>query len=93
MKSFFHLDVSKAFGSDHIELADDSATLRTVLQEVMRKGNGKIKVIDPATGKIDVDYFVLLNRRESQTLPQGLGTELHEGDEVAIGMMHYWGGG
>lgn len=93
MKSFFHLDVSKAFGSDHIEFADDRATLRTVLQEVMRKGNGKIEVIDPATGKIDVDYFVLLNRRESQTLPQGLGTELHEGDEVAIGMMHYWGGG
>ena len=93
LKSFFHFDITRVFDHSQIDLAEDGPTLRVLLQEVTRKSDGEIQVMDPETGHVDTEYFVLLNGHESQTLPQGLETELHQGDEVGIGMMHFWGGG
>jgi molybdopterin converting factor small subunit len=93
LKFFFHFDITRVFDQNQIDLAGDRPTLRALLQEVIQKSDGKIQVIEPETGYIDTEYFVLLNGRESQALPQGLETELHDGDEVGIGMMHFWGGG
>ena len=93
LRSFFHFDVAEVFDQGQVQLADDRSKLRDLLTEVVRRSNGKAQVMDPATGEFDTDYFVLLNGRELQRLEQGLETELHDGDEVGIGMMHFWGGG
>ena len=34
-----------------------------------------------------------VNGHDFQTLPQGLETELRDGDEVGIGLLYFWGGG
>ncbi len=93
MKSFFHFDVADLFSHEPVELANDKATLRELLEEVMQRGNGRIRVIDPETGKIDVDYFILVNGHDAMALPKELDTRLRDGDEVGIGMMYHWGGG
>lgn len=93
LKSFFYFDVTRIFDDNQIELAVDRPTLRSLLEEVVRKTDGKVQIMDPETNEIDAEYFVLLNGKESQALPQGLETALHDGDEVGIGMMHFWGGG
>jgi hypothetical protein len=49
--------------------------------------------VDPESGEMDAEFFVLLNGREVPAVPGGLEIELHDGDEVGIGMMHFWGGG
>ena len=93
LKSFFHFDLAEAFDRGQIQLANDRPTLRDLLNEVALKSDGRVRVVDPESGEMDTEYFVLLNGREVQALPQGLGAELHDGDEVGIGMMHFWGGG
>lgn len=93
LKSFFHFDVAKVFGHDHIELPADGATIRTLLQEIARKSQGAIDAIDSQSGVLDTEYFVLVNGRDLESLPGGLETELSEGDEVGIGMHYFWGGG
>jgi molybdopterin converting factor small subunit len=93
LKSFFYFDVTRIFDDNQIELAVDRPTLRSLLEEVVRKTYGKVQIIDPEANEIDAEYFVLVNGKESQALPQGLETALRDGDEVGIGMMHFWGGG
>lgn len=93
LKSFFHFDVAKVFDQGQVQLANDRPTLGDLLKEVAQRSEGSVQVIDPATGAPDTEYFVLLNGRELQWLEQGLETELRDGDEVGIGMMHFWGGG
>ena len=93
LKSFFHFDVIKAFGHEQINLEAEKATLKTLLQEVTRKSEGTIELIDPQSGRVNEEYFVLVNGREFQALPQGLETELSEGDKVGIGLVYFWGGG
>lgn len=93
LKSFFHFDVAKIFDDSQIELARDRPNLRNLLEEVARKTDGKVQIIDSQANEIDAEYFVLVNGKESQALSQGLETVLHDGDEVGIGMMHFWGGG
>jgi len=67
--------------------------LRTLLQEVARKSEGTVEIINPQSGRVNDEYFVLVNGRDFQILPQGLETELSEGDEVGIGLFYFWGGG
>ena len=93
LRSFFHFDVAKIFDDSQIDLAGDRPTLKSLLEEVARKTDGKVPIIAPEANEIDAEYFVLVNGKESQALPQGLETALHDGDEVGIGMMHFWGGG
>jgi hypothetical protein len=93
LKSFFHYDLAEVFDRGQIQLEDDKATLRDLLNEVAQKSHGRVQVVDPESGEMDTDYFVLLNGHEVPAMPQGPGAELHDGDEVGIGMMHFWGGG
>ena len=84
LKSFFHLDMIKAFGQEQISL-EEGATLKTLLQEMTKKSEGTIALIDLQRGRINDEYFVLVNGRDFQALPQGLETELTDSDEVGIG--------
>lgn len=93
LKSFFHFDLAEVFDRGQMELADDRPTLRDLLDEIALRSGGKVRVIDPETGEMDAEYFVLLNGREVLPSPRRLEIELHDGDEVGIGMMHFWGGG
>jgi len=99
LKSFFYFDVTKAFGHEQISLKvdktlrDEKPTLRTLLQEVSRKSEGAVEIINPQSGRVDDEYFILVNGLDFQTLPRGLETELSEGDEVGIGLLYFWGGG
>jgi len=68
-------------------------TLGDVLEEVVRKTNGKVEVIESGGQRIDAEYFVLINGIEVPSTPESLRIELQEGDEVGVGMMHFWGGG
>ena len=93
LKSFFHFDVAKVFGQDQIDLSSDSATIRMLLEEIAQRSEGDIVAIDPNSGVLDLDYFILLNGLDSGSLPEGLETVLCDGDEVGIGMNYHWGGG
>jgi hypothetical protein len=93
LKSFFYFDVAKAFGHEQINLKAKKPTLRTLLQEVTRKSKGAVEIVNPQSGRVDDEYFVLVNGHDFQTLPQGLETELSEGGEVGIGLLYFWGGG
>jgi len=99
LKSFFYFNVAKAFGHEQISLKvdktlrDEKPTLRTLLQEVSRKSEGAVEIINPQSGRVDDEYFILVNGLDFQTLPRGLETELSEGDEVGIGLLYFWGGG
>ena len=93
LRSFFHFDVPKAFGSDEIDLSTDGATIKVLLQEVARRSEGAIDAIDPQSGLLSTEYFVLVNGRDLESLPNGLETALREGDEVGLGMNYFWGGG
>lgn len=93
LKSFFHFDVAQAFGSDRLELPGDQITLRKVLEEIVRRTGGRVDIIDTDGQGIGADYFVLVNGVEVQPATDNLDKELREGDEVGVGMMHFWGGG
>lgn len=93
LKSFFHLDVANVFEHDQLELPDEGTTIRTLLELITRKSGGAIKAIDPVSDRLDIDYFVLVNGRDLESLPQGLDTQLCDGDEVGMGMNYHWGGG
>jgi hypothetical protein len=60
---------------------------------VVRRTSGRVQIIDPDGRGIDAEYFVLVNGTEIPSTPESLETELQEGDEVGVGMMHFWGGG
>ena len=98
LKSFFYFDVAKAFGHEQISLKvdktlrDEKPTLRTLLQQVARKSEGAVEIINPQSGRVDDEYFILVNGRDFQTLPQGLETELNDGDEVDVGLTILTGG-
>jgi molybdopterin converting factor small subunit len=93
LRSFFHFDVPKAFGSDEIDLSARRVTIRTLLQEIARRSEGAIDAIDPQSGLLSTEYFVLVNGRDLESLPNGLETALRDGDEVGLGMNYFWGGG
>jgi molybdopterin converting factor small subunit len=93
LRSFFHFDVSKAFGSDEVDLSRGGATIKALLQEIARRSGGAIEAIDPQSGLLSTEYFVLVNGRDLGSLPGGLETTLREGDEVGLGMNYFWGGG
>lgn len=93
LKSFFHFDVAQAFGSDWLDLPGQKTTLRKVLDEIVQRTGGRVDIIDTNGQGIGADYFVLVNGIEVQPAPDNLDRELREGDEVGVGMMHFWGGG
>ncbi len=93
LKSFFHYDLDEILDRGMMELEGDSPTLRDLLSEIALRSHGKVRVIDPETGEMDAEYFILLNWREVPAMPRKLETELKDNDEVGIGMMHFWGGG
>lgn len=90
---FLNLDVTiKDFRLGEINLEADTVTLRTLLQELTRKSGGRVELIDPQSGAFNEEYIALVNRREFESLPQGLETELNDGDEVDIGLTILTGG-
>ena len=85
LQSLFGLDMIKAFGGDEVALQADKMKLMDFLQELSRQSGSTIKLIDLNTGDVVNEYFVLVNGCDYQSLLHGLNTELHDGDEVAIG--------
>ena len=85
LHSIFGLEAIKAFGGDEVEIEADEITLKTFLLMLTRQSGETIKLIDPQTGDISGDYFVVINGRDCQSLVHGLETELRDGDEVSIG--------
>jgi hypothetical protein len=93
LKSFFHYDLDQVVDRGMMELEGGSPTLRELLSEIALRSHGEVRVVDPETGEMDAEFFILLNGCEVPAMPQGLETKLRDGDEVGIGKMHFWGGG
>ena len=85
LTSLFEFDVIQAFGTEEVKLEVESTTLKEFLQELSRKTGGAIEFIDPQGTKFIGDYFVQVNGTDFDQLPQGLKTELKDGDEVGLG--------
>jgi len=78
-----------------IEIEVEGETLRALVTQVAdkyKKANVVFDPLDPVTGDIDLDYEVILNDRDYEGLPNGLDTNLKDGDEVLIKMAWRWDG-
>jgi len=90
---FLNLDVTrKDLGLGEINIEADTVTLRSLLQELIWKSGGRVELIDPQSGAFNEEYIVLVNGRGLESLPQGLETELNDGDEVDVGLTILTGG-
>jgi len=85
LRSLFEFDVIKAFGHEELNLEAERATLKTLLRGLTQKSEEAIEFIDPQGGELISDYLIQVNGIELDQLPQGLETELNDGDEVGIG--------
>jgi len=81
----FEFDVLKAFGNEEVNLEVEKTTLRMLLEGLTQKSKEAIELIDPQGDKLIGEYLVQVNGIEFDQLPQGLETELNDGDEVGIG--------
>lgn len=90
---FLNLDVTiEDFILSEINIEADTITLRSLLQELIWKSGGRVELIAPHSGAFDEEYIVLVNGRGFESLPQGLETELNDGDEVDVGLTILTGG-
>ncbi|MFC2010793.1 MoaD/ThiS family protein [Chloroflexota bacterium] len=85
LTSLFEFDVLETFGHEEVNLEAERTTLKALLQELARESKGTVEFIDPQGSKFIGDFFVQVNGIEFDQLPQGLETELNDGDEVGIG--------
>ena len=89
-----NLDVTiRDYSLGEINIEADTVTLRSLLQELIWKSGGRVELIDPQSGAFNEEYIVLVNGRGFESLPQGLETELNDGDEVDIGLLYILEGG
>lgn len=73
----------------------EGETLRALLTQVSdryKQVNVDFDPIDPRTNDVDFDYDVLINGKNYEVVPYGLGVKLTDGDEVQIKMVWRWDG-
>lgn len=88
-----NFDLCEIFGQKgKAELEIQTATLRNLLQELSNRFQGRVELIDPRTGDVDIDCFLFINGSIHYSLPRGLDTELKNGDEVEITFLGLGGG-
>jgi len=78
-----------------IEMEVEGETLRALLTQVSdryKQVNVDFDPIDPRTNDVDFDYDVLINGKNYEVVPYGLGVKLTDGDEVQIKMVWRWDG-
>jgi len=85
LASLFEFDVIQAFGHEEVNLETERTTLKALLLELAQKSKGVVEFIDPQGNQFIGDYFVQVNGIDFDQLPQGLETEINDGDEVGIG--------
>ena len=77
-------DAAWAFGQNEVDLKAEPATLQALLQELAQKNRGKGEFFNPQSDTFHQEYEILVNGCALHALPQGLSTELNDGDEVQI---------
>ena len=88
-----NFDIDNIFARGEIELDGQTATVRTLLDELSHKCQHRVSFIDPESGDVDfADYEILVNGTGCSFLPKRLDTELHDGDQVEIIMIALGGG-
>jgi hypothetical protein len=72
----------------------DAGTLRTLLDSLLRNSYFAKEVIDPITGELTLDGLiqVQLNNVPYHGLPNGLDSELHDGDTLTLSLVLIGGG-
>lgn len=88
-----NVDLWEIFGQEgKAELEIQAATLRSLLEQLSNRSQGRVDLIDPRTGDVDIDCFLFINGSIHYSLPRGLDTELKNGDEVKITFLGLGGG-
>lgn len=91
LKSIFAIPgIAKHRGKAELEI--QGTTLRDLLEELSNKAQWELKLIDARTGNVANPFRVSVNDSWSYSLPQGLDTELRDGDEIEITAMVVAGG-
>ncbi|MDO8636883.1 MAG: hypothetical protein Q7R34_11755 [Dehalococcoidia bacterium] len=79
-------------GAGEMELPDSGCILRDLMQELSLRNWRKMRFIDPQTNDIDDFFIVSVNAQDHRTLPNGIDTQLKDGDEVQVDVMTFVGG-
>ncbi len=79
-------------GAGEMELPDSGYTLRDLMQELSLRNWRKMRFIDPQTNDIDDFFMVAVNGQDYRTLPNGIETQLKDGDEIQVDVMTFVGG-
>jgi hypothetical protein len=76
------------------EVVLETGTLRMLLDNLLRNSYFAKEVIDPKTGELTFDGLiqVQLNGIPYHSLPQGLDSELHDGDILTLSLVLIGGG-
>lgn len=76
------------FGQPEFEI--EMPTLRKVLRELSNRIN--LSIVKPTNEEVHGDFKIYLNGVEYEGLPNGIDTELKEGDKVEVTMVVLAGG-
>jgi hypothetical protein len=73
---------------------EQGSLLRDLLDRLLRDAYFAKEIVDAETGELVLDgtFQVLLNNVPSHSLPEGLATELHEGDVLTLTLILIGGG-
>jgi hypothetical protein len=76
------------------EVELEAGTLGMLLDNLLRNSYFAKEVIDPKTGELMLDGLiqVQLNNVPYHSLPNGLGSELHDGDTLTLSLVLIGGG-
>ncbi len=76
------------------EMEIESGTLGNVLKTLLGNSYFSKEVVDQRTGELMLDgvFRVLLNNVRYDSLPDGLDTELHDGDTLTLTLILLGGG-
>jgi len=80
----FGFDPVQAFGQKEVNLNAEPATLQALLQELAQKNRERGKFFNPQSDAFFGEYEIQVNSCPFFALPQGLSSELNDGDEVEI---------
>lgn len=80
----FGFDPVQAFGEKEVNLNAEPATLQALLQELAEKNRERGKFFNLQSDGFFGEYEIQVNSCPLSALPQGLNTELNDGDEVQI---------
>ena len=85
IKGFFSIKEALG-GRGEGEMEVEHATIRELLTGLSERYGTRFKdqVLDPQTNEVRSENQILLNGRHYRYLPEGLDTELKEGDFLAI---------